>query len=424
MARYDRIARIDTPAREDAYNGWLTLRDLDGREREPELGRRARLHFLALRPVRRLLTQGLDTSPAPSFDRQIDSVQQQVNALPADDSSRDLLTRYLQDVGGRSPSGVVRATIDVGAAAEAAGHFYAAEEFYRTAMELAESNGIDDQRVIALRSLGRVQRERHDWDAAISSLKRSAALADHLGDVTEWARSTEAIAAVHLRSGDPETARAILAEVCDGPRVGDHSIARAVGQAGLCALELRAGRLDRALEAGWAAVRDLPADDEARNRVLLNMAAAFRRLGLLSAAASCYEIVVRWAAWPEHRIEARLEHALVAADSGDAETFLARRATVLDDLRHADRPLQAMAHLTLGRGELIIGRSDEARTHIHEAIATARDIGAEELLDRAERLLEALHTEERIQPFTEQPASTEAAGIADRIEDLAKAPAT
>lgn len=423
MARYDRIARIDSPARDDAFSGWLTLRDVEGREREPELGRRACLHFLALRPVRRLLSQGLDASPTRSLDTQIDQVRQQVDALPPDHASRDLLTRYLEEVGGRSPSGMIRATLHVGAAAEAAGHSFGAEEFYRTALELAESHDLDDQRVIALRHLARVQRERGEWSAARESLERSAALAESMGDVTEWARSTEALAVVHMRSGDTDTARAILTDLGEGRRADNDPVAIAVARGGLCALELKEGNLDTALEAGWAAVRALQPGDEARNRVLLNMAAAFRRLGLLSAAASCYEIVVRWAAWPEHRIEARLEYALVAAYSGDEDAFVGRRTAVLDRLGHADRPLQAMVHLGLGRGALIIGHMDDARAHIHEAIATARDIGAEELLDRAERLLDALHTEERLQTPAPKPVSTEAAGIAGRITDMAAAPA-
>lgn len=419
MARYDRIARIDAPARDGAFSGWLTLRDLEGREREPELGRRACLHFLALRPVRRLLSQGLDASPSRSLATQIDTVRQQVEALPADHASRDLIARYLEEVGGRSPSGMVRATVGVGTAAEAAGHGFAAEEFYRTALELAEAHNLDDQQVIALRHLARVQRERGEWDAARESLDRSAGIADSRGDVTEWARSSEALAAVHLRSGDVVTARAILTDLRDASRATDDPVAIAVAQGGLCALELREGNLDSALESGWAAVRALQPGDEARNRVLLNMAAAFRRLGLLSAAASCYEIVVRWAAWPEHRIEALLEYALVAADSGDESTFNDRRAAVLDRLDRTDRPLQAMMHLGLGRGALIVGHMQDARAHIHEAISTARDIGADEILDRAERLLEALDTEERIQPPTPKPASTEAAGIAGQMTDMA-----
>ena len=57
MARYDRIAPIPIPAREAAFPGWLMLRDLAGRERDPELARRARLRFLALRPLLRVLLE-------------------------------------------------------------------------------------------------------------------------------------------------------------------------------------------------------------------------------------------------------------------------------------------------------------------------------------------------------------------------------
>ena len=60
MARYDRIAPIAAPARAAAFPGWLVLRDLQGRERDAELARRARLRFLALRPLRRVLALGLE----------------------------------------------------------------------------------------------------------------------------------------------------------------------------------------------------------------------------------------------------------------------------------------------------------------------------------------------------------------------------
>lgn len=405
MARYDRIARIDPPHRDDTFDSWLTLRDLDGREREPELGRRARLHFLALRPVRRLLLRGLDGPQASSLGSQLEAVRDQVDRLPPEDSARDRLIHYLEEVGGRSPAGLVRATLDVGAAAEAAGHLYAAEEFYRTALDLAEAHRLHDMKFRGLRDLGRVHRERGEWDDAIAALEMSAALATKADNDVEWARSMEALAAVYLRKGDDGRARSLLDEVlrrgASDPRV------RGIGEAGRCALELVAGNPDTAVEAGWAAATSLPAVDEARNRVLLNMAAAFRRLGLGSAATSCYDIVVRWAAWPEHRLEARLERALVAAEGGRSQSFEDGRAAILDDIGQLDRPLAAMMHLGLGRGSMLVGATDQAREHIRTAISTARDLEEADLLVKSEDLLATLDRETHPMHEDEENAAPE-----------------
>ncbi len=423
MARYDRIARIDSPPRQSAYSGWLTLRDLEGREREPELGRRALLHFLAIRPVRRLLLRGLDGPRSRSLEDQIDLVRTRLEDLPPGDAARDRITRYLQEVGGRSPAGLVRATLDVGAAAEAGGHRYAAEEFYRTALELAEAHDLPDQCVLGLRHLGRVQRDRQEWEAATAALKESAALAEDNGNTAEWARSTESLAAVHVRHGDVGKSRALLDDVCDGPRTAGNAVARAVGQAGRCALELAEGNLEAAVEAGWEAVTALPPHDELRNQVLLNMAAAFRRLGLPSAASSCYEVVVRWAAWPEHRIEATLEQALVAADTGEENSFVRYRSAVLDGLVGVDRPLQAMLHLGLGRGALLLHQADQAREHLREAISMARDLGADPILRQAEALLDALEADIALEVPAARTPTNDASRIAVRVVELVAEPA-
>lgn len=418
MARYDRIARIEPPARDESYSGWLTLRDLEGRERDPELGRRARLHFVALRPVRRLLIRGLDGPGAGSLDSQLDVVREQVDQLSREGAERDRLSRYVEEIGGRSPSGMVRATLEVGTAAEAAGQRYAAEEFYRTALELAEAHSLDAGRVAALRHLGRVQREGREWDSARASLEASATLADELGDPVEWARSMEALAAVHLRSGDIDGAREVLDRISESPRASATREVRAIAAVGRCALELARSEPEAALAAGWLAATILPAQDEARNGVLLNMAAAFRHLGLGHAAASCYDIVMRWAAWPEHRIEARLEHAVVAAETGDAELFATRRTTVLGGLDHVDRQLQAMVHLGLGRGALLVDDTETARAHAREAIAMARDTSADEVLQRSEELLSMVEQRNPWTPTPPNAPSNDARQIAASVAEL------
>ena len=129
MARYDRIAPLPAPSREAAFPGWLVLRDLEGRERDGELARRARLRFLALRPLRRILTMGLEAVTAPSFAREIEGIREELGHLPARDPERIRLSRYLHEIEARSPLDLTLAAAGLGELAEEAGHASAAEEF-------------------------------------------------------------------------------------------------------------------------------------------------------------------------------------------------------------------------------------------------------------------------------------------------------
>lgn len=417
MARYDRIARLQPPPRNQAFRGWLTLRDLEGREREPELGRRARLRFLALRPVQRLLRRGIEGPSSDSFQRQIDAVREELGQLPSRDPERVRLSEYLKEIGGRTPRGLADATLEVGAAAELAGHPFAAEEFYRTALEITETHALTPQRIRALRSLARVFRDRGDWDAAVSKLAAATAIADAAGDALAWARTMSDLATLRHRQGDLDEARSVLQRMAErGARErDDRLIARAA--AGRCALELADGSPERAVEEGWNAVRLMPAADEDRNPVLLNLAAALRSVGLAEAAASAYGVVARWSAWPEHRTEAEVERAVVAAEAGDADAVATIRSSLLESLDRADPRLTAMVELGLGRASMLIGDVDEARTRLRSAIATARDADLSDMLQRAEELLEELESPRPLK-VTVHPPSDAVRSVATRVVEL------
>jgi tetratricopeptide (TPR) repeat protein len=418
MARYDRIARLQCPDRDAAFSGWLSLRDLEGREREPELGRRARLRYLALRPVHRLLKKGLDGHDGDALRGQIDLVRDELDRLPGDDPERERLEQYLHDIGGRSPGGLIAATLDVGRAAEAGGHLYAAEEFYSTGLDLAREHESLEQVITALRLLGRIHRHREEWDRASTRLRESALSAASHDLPVEWARSMEGLAAVELQSGDADAALATLAEIEDRPAGDRREEVLAIAAAGRCALCLAGDAPEAALEAGWSAIGRLEPTDQTRNRVLLNMGAAFRRLGLHSGAASCYQIVRQWAPWPELRLEAELELAVVAAEAGDAETFEQWRESVLAGLGRADRPLRALVWLGLGRAAILIERPDIARQHLQDAVGTARDLDDADLVRHAEDQL-AILDDGRGPARTEAEEPTPAARrIASRILSL------
>lgn len=152
MARYDRIARLDPPERDGAFTGWLTLRDLEGRERDTALGRRARLRFLAVRLIHRLIQRG-DAIDGASLQQQCDATREELGQLSNRDPERQLLADLLRAVPTLDIPAIVRSTLELADAAVAAGHGSAAEEFYRAGMELATVHGLGALRAEAVQGL-------------------------------------------------------------------------------------------------------------------------------------------------------------------------------------------------------------------------------------------------------------------------------
>jgi hypothetical protein len=137
MARYDRIAPLTSPVRDHAFPAWPVLRDIEGQDRDADVCRRARLRFLALRPVRRTLDGTGSEITEESYGRQLAIVRDELNSLPARDVERVRVTRFLKQVEDRDEQRVVHALLEYSEQAYAAGHVHAAEEFALTA-EIAQ----------------------------------------------------------------------------------------------------------------------------------------------------------------------------------------------------------------------------------------------------------------------------------------------
>ncbi len=137
MARYDRIAPLSSPEREKAFPCWPVLRDVEGQDRDADVCRRARLRFLALRPVRRLADGLPNEVNADSFNRQLDLVREELRGLSAHDADRVRITQFLRQIEERDPQRIVSALLDFAEQAHAAGHVFAAHEYAATAEDIA-----------------------------------------------------------------------------------------------------------------------------------------------------------------------------------------------------------------------------------------------------------------------------------------------
>lgn len=390
MARYDRIAPLTTPDRDDAFPGWLILRDLEGRERDVDFGRRARLRYLALRPVRRLLDHAPADVPIGSFERQVETVREELGHLPTRDPERTRLAQYLHDIRRRTPEALASATLDMGVVTTDSGHDGAAEEFFRTSLEVAECFGLAAAQASAHRRLGELWAEHGAWGPAESQFASAATLALPAGDRIGWAQATAGLVTVRTQLGRADEARPLLREILERGRVWADPAVAAIGAAGLAAEALRSSRYEEALELGWSALPRL--DSESRARALRVLGSAFARLGMLAAADRCHEHLMREASPGAPLLRARIAHAVAAADTGEADTFRQRRKAMIRGAgqTRSEPALHAALHLGLGRGCIQVGDADFARDHLREAIATARRHGLRNVPEQASDLLSAL----------------------------------
>lgn len=155
MARYDRIARLDSPERDQVFTGWYMVRDLEDRERDVDLGRRARLRFLALRLVDRMTRLGAGKDD-DSLHRQADAVREELGQLPSRDPDRERLAELLERAAAMDVDAVAASTLRMAAAAAEDGHRYAAGEWYRAAQRLAVAGNLSNVAAAATAGLTRL----------------------------------------------------------------------------------------------------------------------------------------------------------------------------------------------------------------------------------------------------------------------------
>lgn len=420
MARYDRIAPLPMPARGQAFRAWLALGDLEGRERDAELGRRARLRFLALRPVHRLLRQGIDRVPVDSYERQIEGVREELGHLSARDPERAHLAAFLHRIRERTPAALVGATIEMGEAIESTGHYRAAEEYYLTALELAETCGLGHDQTTALRLLGRVLRKAARWDDAEQYYREAIRRSEEMGQRRQWARAMDGLAIAYWYQGAYPKARSMLEEVLKRGRDWRDDFVVATALNSLCVAALTAGDLEQALEYGWTAVR-LVDEGEAQNPILGNLGRAFAQLGMYAAAEHCYGMILARSSELVIRNQAAADHALVAAEAGNAEAFRERRKALMavEDQWRYEPWSCTYIHLHIGRGCVLIGDVDDAREHLRKAIKLAEKHRYNEQLIRAEEtlgLLEAAAEGVRPAPAALGRPGAVAVRIAEEVE--------
>jgi hypothetical protein len=367
MARYDRIATLPVPSGEDLFTGWLALRDLEGRERDAELGRRLRLHFLVLRPLGRLAELG-DAVTAASLEGQLSRTREDLGALPVRDPQRVGLGELLESLRDRAPDSLVRSALIMAERAQRWEHLAAAETYTRCALAIADRSELGRHRIAALRRLSRIAAAAGQLEAAAAYAGRGTALALQLGSPEDWALTVvDRSDAEALRSG-PTAALEVLAEVETRAREWQSPAAATLGLVAVCRHMLAHGDADAALQHGWQGLQDAPRS-ELRLLLLGQIAATLEALGLYDEADHCHALLEAKAGSVQDRLTIRATRARLRAEAGDHAGFRQRAAALVE------RPgaLPAAARLELARGGLLAGELQEARRHAAAALQIARN---------------------------------------------------
>jgi tetratricopeptide (TPR) repeat protein len=391
MARYDRLAALSAPGWESALPCWPVLRDLEKDERDADAGRRARLRFLALRPVHRLAVIGPAAVPAESFERQVERVREELGQLPARDAERAVLARFLNELRSRNPDVVVAATLQVSEFAESNGHIGAAEEYARCALLLAESVQRDRSAAATLRVLAHLALSHGHADDAERLARQACDRATAGEDRAEWIRSMGELAAAQSVAGNPG-ARDVLPQALRRAREWGEEPLVGLALSRLCFQAASESQFDQSVEHGWAALRLLNGGTE-RMRILLQLGDALVRLNLLPAAERCYSLAAARASDAAVRAAAHTGLALSAASADQRDLFHERRLAAVRELQQTPRQPRAALHVELANAALRVGDVDFAREHVRDALDLLGPDGPRALVQRAESVLNQLETD-------------------------------
>lgn len=370
-----------------SFAGWRFLKDLEGHEsdgvRSGIVGRR----FEVSRLVVGLVAEDLCV-PA---ERRSELAERAWESVSADDDigadERALLGGVLEAYEDGELTRVAAATLDAGRAAERIDHPAGALELYRCAYEIAAALCDPQKAIEAARASGRVLRRRGEWKQADQWYETALEIAQRAKIWDLIARTRVGLAVIRKDRGDLSGAREGLEEALEAANIAKDADTTASVYHDLMTLEYTAGELPLAARHGWRAVNTYASDD-GRSRCLVAFAWILRELGDLEAAEDAYAVASETAGEFYYRIYAHDGFAHMAALRGDAEAF-DQRAARCDALGWEDGPATAKAEILYYRGvsHQLLGRTDEARSWLERAIDFAQAHSLEVVLRQARTAL-------------------------------------
>ncbi len=304
---------------------------------------------------------------------------------------------------------------------EQEGHLNGALEILGLAWELAKALGSSKGAADAARFQGKVFRTRAEWEEAAVWYGLARKIAEETSDHRTLAAVLDGLANTYRDKGNLPRARETLMEVMELGRKHGDRYALAIAHHDLMTVEKLSGDLAGAVRHGWLAVQSYDSRDGSM-RALFDLSGVLRESGELSAARNGYTVVAGQVAGLEYRVLALDALAFIAALQGDPEEHDRIRGEMeLGRWQELSPVYRAQVLFFRGLSNRALGRREEAREWLEEALATAEAHGLSKLVFDVE---EALADEKGTQPPSFEtwtpgsPWGEEIAGVRQGLQEM------
>jgi len=270
------------------------------------------------------------------------------------------------------------------------------------------------QLAFCLRTMG-------DLDAASCAYSQASRIAAAANDMLGVLRGRLGDAKIATARGNMPQADAILQETiarAEGPSLADVRSRALTDRAYIAGLS---GHHDRAIRFSYDAF-EITQTERERDRILTNIATAFRFLGLVDAARDAYLVIASTAQEAHSRWLAELNLMELAAHQGIELQFDRYRR----DLESADlHPILRITYLLhVGRGYHALGRAEVGIPYLERAVDMASKFGFNQIMFEAEAALASARQRapvEKPEPAVVEPEVTEVARAIQKMRVMAGA---
>ncbi|MGH7663303.1 MAG: hypothetical protein ACRENI_03255 [Gemmatimonadaceae bacterium] len=334
------------------------------------------------------------------------AAMQEIGQIPVTRPERRILTAAVDAMKATSPAvlGPVGSSVMAYARLlDFQARWPLAADVYGTVVEHAHARRDAELIIEASMRMGYCYRVLGQIDSAAEAYGRAEEVATRIRDMSRVLRARVADAKLAIERGNLPRAEKILDATIRTAERRKLGGVRAIALHDRAAVAHLRGDYELAIRTAYEAYVGTREDRE-RHRILLDIAASFAELGVLSAARDAHMIIARRAAQQDIRWIAML-NLLELAVMDHCELEFDRRR---HDLVNVELPpaLKAGYHLFLGKGYTAFGRIDQARHELNTAVGIATHYQFNQLLFDAEAALSALK-DHRVQSRVESCAPAE-----------------
>ena len=288
-----------------------------------------------------------------------------------------------------------------------------AADVYESVIAYTNPAHDSDDAISAHVRLSYCRRQLGELDAAEEIALQAGRIALAAGDLVGSLHARIAEAKVSIARGNYQRSEVMLDDTIRRAELADLKKFRATAIQERADLAHLKGEYEYAIRLGYEALDEL-GDERQRDRMLADIAGAFYKLGIRSAARDAYTLLSVTAQEQYVRWTSTINLMEIAADDGSLPLFerLRRHLTAasLPPLLHA----QFLVHA--GEGMFRLGDPEGARRNITEAIVFAAKYGYNRLVFHAEEQLERLSDIPRVVP-AETPMPQALATIASELRN-------